>query len=58
MLSAVMAALHIVPSALLAPGTPAPPFSVKDQDGKTITLASLHGRAVVLYFYPKDRTPG
>jgi peroxiredoxin Q/BCP len=45
-------------SALLAPGTPAPPFAAKNQDGKLLTLAGLKGHPVVLYFYPKDRTPG
>jgi thioredoxin-dependent peroxiredoxin len=45
-------------SAILAPGTAAPQFSAKDQDGKTVTLAALKGHPVVLYFYPKDRTPG
>lgn len=47
-----------VSSSLLAPGTPAPAFSALNQDGKAISLASLKGHAVVLYFYPKDRTPG
>lgn len=45
-------------SALLPVGSPAPPFSAKNQDGKPITLAGLKGHPVVLYFYPKDRTPG
>jgi peroxiredoxin Q/BCP len=45
-------------SALLTPGTAAPGFSVKNQDGKAITLASLKGHPVVLYFYPKDKTHG
>ena len=45
--------------AALEPGTPAPPFSAKDQDGNTVTLASFLGKStVVLYFYPKDDTPG
>jgi len=39
-------------------GKKAPSFSLKDQDEKTVTLASLAGRHVVLYFYPKDDTPG
>jgi peroxiredoxin Q/BCP len=40
------------------PGRKAPAFSVPDQDGNVVTLASLKGRRVVLYFYPKDHTPG
>jgi peroxiredoxin Q/BCP len=44
--------------ALIDPGKKAPAFSLKDQDGKTHTLADYAGRPVVLYFYPKDDTPG
>jgi peroxiredoxin Q/BCP len=40
------------------PGRKAPAFSIPDQDGNVVTLASLKGRRVVLYFYPKDHTPG
>ncbi|MBX7218321.1 MAG: thioredoxin-dependent thiol peroxidase [Blastocatellia bacterium] len=39
-------------------GAPAPEFSVKDQNGNVVSLAGLHGQKVVLYFYPKDDTPG
>ena len=39
-------------------GEPAPEFSLEDQNGKTVTLKSLRGKPVVLYFYPKDDTPG
>ena len=39
-------------------GKKAPAFSLKDQDGKTHRLADYAGRPVVLYFYPKDDTPG
>ncbi|QEH37526.1 Putative peroxiredoxin bcp [Aquisphaera giovannonii] len=39
-------------------GKPAPGFSLPDQDGKTVTLGDLKGAPVVLYFYPKDDTPG
>lgn len=42
----------------LQAGTKAPDFSVKDQDGNVVTLSSLKGKKVVLYFYPKDMTPG
>jgi len=43
---------------LIDPGKKAPAFSLKDQDGKTRRLADYAGRPVVLYFYPKDDTPG
>jgi peroxiredoxin Q/BCP len=39
-------------------GTPAPPFSLTSDEGETVTLESLRGKPVVLYFYPKDDTPG
>ncbi len=43
---------------MLEPGAPAPSFSLPDQDGKLVSLQDLRGRWVVLYFYPKDDTPG
>jgi peroxiredoxin Q/BCP len=39
-------------------GKKAPAFSLKDQSGKTHSLADYAGKPVVLYFYPKDDTPG
>ncbi len=42
----------------IEPGQKAPLFSLKDQTGKTHRLADYAGRPVVLYFYPKDDTPG
>ena len=39
-------------------GQPAPKFQLNDDKGKTISLDSLQGKPVVLYFYPKDDTPG
>jgi peroxiredoxin Q/BCP len=39
-------------------GAPAPDFSLPTGDGKTIALADLKGKTVVLYFYPKDNTSG
>ncbi|WP_081671025.1 thioredoxin-dependent thiol peroxidase [Sporocytophaga myxococcoides] len=39
-------------------GDVAPDFTSKDQDGKVVTLSSLKGKKVILYFYPKDNTPG
>ena len=43
---------------LVEPGKKAPAFSLKDQDNRTRRLADYAGRPVVLYFYPKDDTPG
>ena len=43
-------------SSPLAVGTPAPDFSVPDQDGKTVTLSALRGHNVILVFYPADGT--
>lgn len=43
---------------LIEPGQKAPAFSLRDQQNKTHTLADYAGRPVVLYFYPKDDTPG
>ncbi|MEM9327674.1 MAG: thioredoxin-dependent thiol peroxidase [Bacteroidota bacterium] len=42
----------------LKPGDPAPAFEGKDQDGNTVKLSDYKGKKVVLYFYPKDNTPG
>jgi len=42
---------------MIEPGTPAPEFSLPDQDGKKVSLASLRGRTVVLVFYPLDFSP-
>lgn len=39
-------------------GMPAPPFEGINQEGKHIRLSDLRGKKVVLYFYPKDDTPG
>ncbi len=43
---------------LLEVGDKAPDFRASDQDGETVSLKDLRGRKVVLYFYPKDDTPG
>jgi peroxiredoxin Q/BCP len=42
----------------LEEGQPAPDFSAKDQNGDTINLKDLRGKKIVVYFYPKDDTPG
>ena len=39
-------------------GTPAPDFELQSDTGETVKLSDFHGRPVVLYFYPKDDTPG
>jgi peroxiredoxin Q/BCP len=39
-------------------GDRAPDFSILDSDGNQITLTGLRGKTVVLYFYPRDNTPG
>lgn len=43
---------------MLKEGQSAPDFSVQDQNGKDVSLKGLAGKWVVLYFYPKDNTPG
>ena len=43
---------------MLKKGDKAPQFSGVDQDGKTIKLADFEGKKLVVYFYPKDDTPG
>ncbi len=39
-------------------GKPAPDFELKSDSGETVKLSDLRGKQVVLYFYPKDDTPG
>jgi peroxiredoxin Q/BCP len=46
------------PSVVPAEGTAAPAFSLLNQEGKSVSLNDLHGKWVVLYFYPKDYTSG
>lgn len=43
---------------MLNEGDIAPDFTVKDENGEDVTLSDLLGQKVVLYFYPKDNTPG
>ncbi len=42
----------------IGPGDLAPDFAMPDQNGRTVRLSELRGKTVVLYFYPKDNTPG
>lgn len=44
--------------AVLEPGTKAPSFTLQTDEGATVSLRDYRGRKVVLYFYPKDDTPG
>ena len=43
---------------MLEIGQPAPEFSALDQNGNTLSLSQYRGKKVVLYFYPRDNTPG
>jgi thioredoxin-dependent peroxiredoxin len=42
----------------LAPGDPAPDFTLPDADGRPVSLSSFRGRRVIVYFYPAAMTPG
>ncbi len=53
-----MTSTNIPPAGLPSPGAAAPEFSLTDQTGATVTLASLRGAPILLYFYPKAMTPG
>jgi peroxiredoxin Q/BCP len=43
---------------MVEPGSPAPDFTLPSDEGGDVTLSDLRGKKVVLYFYPKDDTPG
>ena len=43
---------------MLESGTKAPEFTLPDKDGNPVSLSDFAGRRVVLYFYPRDNTPG
>ena len=43
---------------MLEEGSVAPDFTANDQDGKAVSLSDFRGKKVILYFYPKDDTPG
>jgi peroxiredoxin Q/BCP len=63
LLIAVVALILFVPRLLSRPATPsvgadAPQFTLPSQDGTSVSLKDYRGKWVVLYFYPKDQTPG
>ena len=43
---------------MLKQGDIAPGFTLSDKDGNAVSLSGFRGKKVVLYFYPKDNTPG
>ena len=43
---------------MLMQGDKAPDFTLQDKNGKSVSLSDFRGKRVVLYFYPKDNTPG
>lgn len=63
LLAVAVAVAFVVPrlllrSALPAEGSNAPDFTLPSQEGSTVSLKDYRGKWVVLYFYPKDQTPG
>ena len=58
MLGMALAAAAALPAEIPAVGTPAPGFTLPSQEGKPVNLKDFQGKWVVLYFYPKDMTPG
>lgn len=43
---------------MITVGEPAPPFELEDHDGQRVSLDDLEGEPTLLYFYPRDETPG
>jgi thioredoxin-dependent peroxiredoxin len=58
LIASAFAAIARMDSALPEVGKPAPDFTLKNDEGKDISLKDFNGKWVVLYFYPKDATPG
>jgi peroxiredoxin Q/BCP len=56
--AAAIATVHAADQTMPSVGQVAPTFTLPSQDGSQISLDSFHGKWVVLYFYPKDMTPG
>lgn len=57
-LSGAVVSAHAADQTMPAAGQAAPTFTLLSQDGSPVSLDSYHGKWVVLYFYPKDMTPG
>jgi peroxiredoxin Q/BCP len=57
-LIALSAAVVFAADSMPQVGQPAPGFTLPSQDGSTVSLGDFKGKWVVLYFYPKDKTPG
>src|SRR5690348_17846856 len=49
---------HVSDDVRLAPGDPAPDFTLTDADGREVSLSALRGQRVIIYFYPAAMTPG
>jgi thioredoxin-dependent peroxiredoxin len=58
LIASAVAAVSGVDSELPEVGKPAPDFTLKNDEGKTVSLKDFHDKWVILYFYPKDATPG
>ena len=58
MLTALVMACNTPPATTIKAGDPAPDLTMKLHDGKKVTLSSMRGKWVLVYFYPKDDTPG
>jgi len=56
--AAAIATVHAADQTMPSVGQVAPTFTIPSQDGSQISLTSFRGKWVVLYFYPKDMTPG
>ncbi|GLJ10684.1 hypothetical protein SUGI_0133030 [Cryptomeria japonica] len=56
--TAIQSKRMIVYAAKVAKGSVPPPFNLKDQEGRIVSLSKFKGKPVVLYFYPGDETPG
>ncbi len=57
-LAVALVTVHAADQTMPAVGQAAPTFTLPSQDGSQISLDSFRGKWVVLYFYPKDMTPG
>jgi peroxiredoxin Q/BCP len=56
--AAILVSVSLLSAAHLEPGSPAPQFTLKSQEGTPVSLQDFRGKWVVLYFYPKDFTSG